>query len=80
MNYLLLNNDMQECRDGSEIYNCKWIQLSSDKFINEIWGVCLAWLDFFAAKGVIYRVAKTTVILDTWPVSHLWLYDNMVSC
>lgn len=39
------------------------------------WGVRLAWLDFFAAKGVIYRVAKTTVILNTWPVSHLCLYD-----
>ena len=44
------------------------------------WGVCLAWLDFFAAKGVIYHVAKTTVILNTWLVSHLWLYNNMVSC
>ena len=44
------------------------------------WGVSLAWLDFFAAKGMIYCAAKTTVILNTWLVSHLWLYDNMVSC
>ena len=29
------------------------------------WGVRLAWLDFFAAKGMIYPVAKTTVILNT---------------
>lgn len=38
VNYLLLINDMQECRDESDIYNCKWIQLSNDKFINEILG------------------------------------------
>ena len=44
------------------------------------WGVHLAWLDFFAAKGMIYHVAKTTVIRNTWPVFHLWLYNNMGSC
>ena len=38
VNYLLPINDMQECRDESDIYNCKWIQLSNDKFINEILG------------------------------------------
>ena len=38
VNYLLLINGIQECRDESDIYNCKWIQLSNDKFINEILG------------------------------------------
>ena len=37
---------MQEFRDESEIYNCQWIQLLNNKFINGILGgtLDLAWL------------------------------------
>ena len=37
---------IQECRDESEIYIYQWIQLSNNKFINEISGgtLDLAWL------------------------------------
>jgi len=36
---------MQEWRDESEIYNYQRIQLSNNKFINEILGVRLTWQD-----------------------------------
>ena len=46
---------MQECRDESEIYNCQWTQLSNNKFIDGILGVCLTLLD---CKNTVHAKLK----------------------
>ena len=62
VNSQLITLRMQECRDESEIYNYQRIQLSNNKFINEILGGTLdpAWLELDQIKPMrwIWKIAN----------------------
>ena len=67
---------MQECRHESEIYKYQQIQLSNNKFINIIWGVCLTWVDCKTEGPQL----SCSLLLESLSSKRFWGHRHQEGC